>query len=52
VAGHTHELTDTRVDGIRLLNPGSVTGASPASATTMLTATATAGDLSVDVHEY
>jgi putative phosphoesterase len=51
VGGHTHELTDTRVDGIRLLNPGSVTGASPASRTTMLTATAAAGDLSVEVHE-
>jgi len=51
VAGHTHELTDTHVDGIRLLNPGSVTGASPASRTTMMTAAADAGALSVEVHE-
>ena len=51
VAGHTHELLDTTRDGIRLLNPGSVTGASPARQATMLTATAENGDLSVTVHE-
>ncbi|CCQ33424.1 Phosphodiesterase family protein [Halorhabdus tiamatea SARL4B] len=50
VAGHTHECLDTTVDGVRLLNPGSVTGASPASEATMLTATASDGDLSVTVH--
>lgn len=51
VAGHTHELLDTTRDGIRLLNPGSVTGASPASRATMMTATAEDGSLSVAVHE-
>jgi putative phosphoesterase len=51
IAGHTHELLDTTHDRIRLLNPGSVTGASPASTATMLTATAEDGDLSVAVHE-
>lgn len=50
VAGHTHELLDTTVDGVRLLNPGSVTGASPADEATMLTATVGDGDLSVTVH--
>ncbi|MCJ0620152.1 metallophosphoesterase family protein [Haloarcula hispanica] len=50
VAGHTHELTDTVYEGVRLLNPGSVTGASPASRPTMLTATVEDGTL--DVHQY
>lgn len=51
VAGHTHEVTDTEEDGIRVLNPGSVTGASPASAVTMMTATVEDGELDVTVHE-
>ena len=51
VAGHTHRVLDTTVDGLRLLNPGSATGAPPATAVTMLTATVEDGDLSVSVHE-
>ncbi|MFT4946552.1 MAG: putative phosphoesterase [Natronomonas sp.] len=51
IAGHTHELLDAVHDGIRLLNPGSATGASPASGATMLTATAEGGELSVTVHD-
>jgi putative phosphoesterase len=51
VAGHTHELLDTTHDGVRVLNPGSVTGAPPASRTTMLTATVADGDLTVEAHE-
>ena len=51
VAGHTHELTDTVYEGVRLLNPGSVTGASPASRPTMLTATVEDGTLDVTQHE-
>ena len=51
VAGHTHEVLDTTHDGVRLLNPGSVTGASPASRATMMTVTARDGDLRVDLHE-
>jgi putative phosphoesterase len=51
VAGHTHEVVDTRHDGVRLLNPGSLTGAAPATRTTMMTATVGNGDLSVTVHE-
>jgi putative phosphoesterase len=50
VAGHTHEVRDTTHDGIRLLNPGSVTGAAPASETTMMTATVEDGRLEIDVH--
>lgn len=51
IAGHTHEVLDTIVDGIRLLNPGSVTGAAPASEATMLTVDVDGSDLSVAVHE-
>jgi putative phosphoesterase len=49
VSGHTHELLDTTVEGTRLLNPGSATGADPASETTMLRATVADGALDVDV---
>lgn len=31
VAGHTHEVLDETVDGMRFLNPGSATGAAPAA---------------------
>ncbi|MFW5974094.1 MAG: metallophosphoesterase family protein [Natrialbaceae archaeon] len=51
IAGHTHEPLDTRHEGVRLLNPGSVTGASPAKRPTMMTATAANGELSVERHE-
>lgn len=49
VAGHTHEVMDTTHEGIRLLNPGSVTGASPASNATMMVADVEDGSLSVEV---
>jgi len=51
VAGHTHEVLDTTHGGVRILNPGSVTGARPASRPTMLTATAEDGSLAVELHE-
>jgi len=51
VAGHTHELVDTVHEGVRLLNPGSVTGASPADRPTMMTATVENGTLDVTQHE-
>ncbi|PSP84776.1 YfcE family phosphodiesterase [Halobacteriales archaeon QS_1_68_17] len=51
VAGHTHAVVDDTVDGVRLLNPGSATGAAPADRTTMMTAEVVDGDLSVALHE-
>ena len=51
VAGHTHELLDTTHGGVRLLNPGSATGAPPAETATMMTATVAEGELDVTVHE-
>lgn len=51
VGGHTHELLDTVVGGIRLLNPGSVTGAPPASRASMMTAEIAGETIDVSVHE-
>lgn len=51
VSGHTHQLMDTTVEGVRLLNPGSATGASPASVTSMLIADVADGALDVTVRE-
>ncbi|MFC4542516.1 metallophosphoesterase family protein [Halosolutus amylolyticus] len=63
VAGHTHEVVDTTVDGdeqrssdsrtasgdaVRVLSPGSATGASPADRATMLVVTVDGGRLDVD----
>ncbi|MFC6940128.1 metallophosphoesterase family protein [Salinirubellus sp. GCM10025818] len=51
VSGHTHEVMDREVDGYRLLNPGSCTGASPADSTTMMAASVEDGSVDVTVHE-
>jgi len=50
VAGHTHTVLDTVHEGVRLLNPGSVTGAAPADRTTMMTADVADGSIDVTVH--
>ncbi len=51
VAGHTHRPMDEVVDGVRLLNPGSATGAAPAETATMFVATVEDGECSVQKHE-
>jgi putative phosphoesterase len=51
VSGHTHEVLDTNHGGVRLLNPGSATGASPAARATMMTATVDGGDVDITVRE-
>jgi putative phosphoesterase len=51
VAGHTHQVLDEVVDGVRLLNPGSATGAAPASRTTMYAVTVDGADVSVELRE-
>ena len=51
IAGHTHEVLDTTREGIRLLNPGSITGAPPASRATMMIVDVDGGDLDVTVQE-
>jgi hypothetical protein len=49
VAGHTHRVLDRRVDGIRLVNPGSASAALPADRATMLTL-AVGDGIEVTVH--
>jgi len=49
VAGHTHDVLDTEVAGVRLLNPGSATGAAPAARATMYRAIARNGELEVEL---
>lgn len=51
IAGHTHQVTDRTVAGTRLLNPGSATGADPASEATMYTLDIEEGTLDVTHHE-
>jgi putative phosphoesterase len=51
VGGHTHRVLDTVTDGVRLLNPGSATGAPPATQVTLLTAAVEQGNLTIRVHE-
>ena len=51
IGGHTHQLEDEVHDGVRVLNPGSVTGADPATDATMLTAEVADGEVEVTVHE-
>jgi len=51
VVGHTHEPLDTVRDGLRLLNPGSATGAWPADLATMLTVRPADGD-GLEVQRY
>jgi len=52
VSGHTHELLDATVEGVRLLNPGTVTGASPADGASMLTASVADGELDLSIHRF
>ena len=47
VAGHTHEYMDEVYDGVRLLNPGSATGANAGDAPSLIVAAAADGDLSI-----
>ena len=49
VAGHTHRVIDEVVGGVRLLNPGSATGALPAERPTMLRLRVTGGTVDVTV---
>ena len=49
VSGHTHRVVDEEVDGYRLLNPGSATGAFPAQEATLMVAEVADGECSVDL---
>lgn len=45
VAAHSHEATDSHIDGCRFVNPGSATGAAPAEMISMAEATVDDGHL-------
>lgn len=47
VSGHTHELRDVEIEGVRLLNPGSATGVGPAERASMLVADVDGGEVDV-----
>jgi len=51
VSGHTHEPMDATHRGVRLLNPGSATGAAPADGASMMVVTAADGTVDVDLLE-
>ena len=51
VGGHTHQVEDEVHEGIRVLNPGSATGADPAETATMMTAEVADGEVDLTVHE-
>lgn len=50
IAGHTHEPLDCVVGGVRLLNPGSLTGAAPATRATMFTLDVSDGTVEAILH--
>ncbi len=51
VYGHSHQVYDEVENGIRMLNPGSCTGAEPAQAVTYMVADVEDGEYEVDVVE-
>jgi putative phosphoesterase len=51
IGGHTHEVEDTVHNGVRVLNPGSATGASIAENTTMMTAEVADSDFNVTLRK-
>lgn len=51
IGGHTHQVEDTVHEGVRVLNPGSATGAAPADEATMMTAVVDDGAVEVQLHE-
>jgi len=51
IGGHTHQVEDVLHEGVRLLNPGSVTGADPADEATMMTVEVEGDSIDVTLHE-
>lgn len=51
IGGHTHVVEDDIYEDVRVLNPGSVTGADPAEDATMMTIDVEDGGYEVTVHE-
>jgi putative phosphoesterase len=51
VSGHTHEVMDRVLNGHRMLNPGSATGASPADRATMMVAEIDEGEIALELRD-
>jgi len=51
ITGHTHQPADQVVDGVRILNPGSATGAHPAMTVSYITMKIKNGSVDVTIHE-
>jgi putative phosphoesterase len=51
IGGHTHQLEDREFEGVRVVNPGTATGAAPAEDATMLTVDVEDGEIEVERHE-
>ena len=51
IGGHSHDVEDEVHEGVRVLNPGSATGADPAEQATMMTAEVADGEVDVTLHE-
>lgn len=51
IGGHSHRGEDTVHEGVRVLNPGSATGADPADRATMMTIDVADGKFEVTIHE-
>lgn len=51
IGGHSHDVEDEVHEGIRVLNPGSATGADPAETVTMMTSEVADGEVDVSLHE-
>ncbi|WP_255192243.1 metallophosphoesterase family protein [Natronobeatus ordinarius] len=51
IGGHTHRVEDATHEGVRVLNPGSATGADPVDVATMMTVDVDDGAIDVTVHE-
>ncbi|MFB6133945.1 MAG: metallophosphoesterase family protein [Halanaeroarchaeum sp.] len=50
IGGHTHQVEDMVHEGVRLLNPGSATGADPAEEATMMTVDIDGDEIDVTRH--
>lgn len=51
VGGHSHDVVDEMYDGVRVLNPGTATGAAPADEATMMTVDVDGTNVDVSLHE-
>ena len=51
IGGHSHEVVDEGYEGVRVLNPGTATGANPDDDPTMMTVDVDGDEIDVTLHE-